>query len=68
MKLISILLVILLAGYVIFVALPQAKCAGIARDMNGSYSFSPVRGCEIHAGDLTWLMTPDYLRNYQMKP
>jgi hypothetical protein len=60
-----VVLVIVLAGFAWFVALPQAKCAGIARDMNASYSFSAARGCEIHAGDLTWLMTPKYLMEYQ---
>lgn len=68
MKAFTIILVILLAGYVWFVALPQAKCAGIAREMNAGYSFSATRGCEIHAGKLTWLMTPDYLRAYQREP
>lgn len=65
MRMIIFVLVIVLAGYVWFVALPQAKCAGIAQDRNAAYSFSAVRGCEIHAGNLTWLLTPDYLRSYE---
>ena len=65
MRMIIFVLVIVLVGYVWFVALPEAKCAGIAQDRNGTYVFSAVRGCEIHAGDLTWLLTPGYLRSYE---
>lgn len=65
MRITIFVLVIVLASYAWFVALPHAKCAGIARDANAAYSFSAVRGCEIHAGKLTWLMTPSYLRSYE---
>lgn len=68
MKAILILLVIVLVGYIWFVALPEAKCAGIAQDRNAAYSFSAVRGCELHVGNLTWLLTPSYLREYQREP
>jgi len=67
MKLILILLVIVMAGCAWFVVLPQAKCAGIARDMNAAYSFSAVRGCMLQYGKTTWLLTPNYLRTYQQE-
>jgi len=63
-----ILLIVLLAAWLVFVKAPEAKCASVAKDRNATYSFSAVRGCEIHTRHMTWLLTPDYLRNYQMEP
>jgi len=65
MKMLLLFVVIVLAGYVWFVGMPKAKCAGIAHDRNAAYSFSAARGCEIRGNNLTWLLTPNYLRSYE---
>ena len=68
MKTILFILFLVLVAWFVFVKGPEAKCASIAKDYHAAYSFSAVRGCEIRTRHMTWLLTPDYLRNYQVEP
>lgn len=61
-------LLVLFALYMSLVKLPEMKCVRLAHTIQATYYFSATRGCQLVLENNSWLLTPGYLRRYQIKP